>query len=295
MPERSIDLWGAFLRDIKIAHSVFALPFAASALMIGETRFPTPWEIFLLLVCMVSARSFAMGMNRFLDASYDAKNPRTQQREIPRGRITRAQMGIMSLLSAIPCVLAALALNPLAGGLSVPLLLFLATYSILKRHTWLVHWYLGLCLGLAPVAVTVALEAQIPSPVLLLGLAVTFWTAGFDLLYSLQDILFDRDEGLQSFPARFGVRATLTLARVCSLVMLILLATTGILAQATTLYFTGLLAIAAILAWQHWLVRDTDDRGHSPRLNTAFFTSNAWVSVLFFATTLADLLSRRYF
>lgn len=282
-----------FAADIKLAHSVFALPFAASAFVLGALPLPTLRQLALLLVCMVTARSFAMGMNRYLDRAIDLANPRTRGRMIPKGELPAKHGLLWSLTAAVVFVAAAAALSPLAGYCAVPMLLILMSYSLLKRFTWAVHWYLGACLGLAPIAVTIALKGEAPAPVLMLGAAVALWTAGFDILYSLQDLDFDRQVGLHSVPGRFGPARALWLSRLSFVAMIVLLSAAGHLTGRGIAYFVGVAIVGGILTYEHLLVRDAKETGKSAHINVAFFNANAYVSVVFFAFAALDLwLSR---
>ncbi len=279
----------AFSRDIKIAHSIFALPFAASAVLLAEgLAAPTVRQGALLLACMVTARSFAMGINRFLDRNVDAANPRTKGRKIPAGELSPRAGLTWTIVAALLFMGAAASLSALAAACAPFVLAILAAYSLMKHLTWLTHWYLGLCLGVAPIGVEVALSGRATPAVLAVGAAVAFWTAGFDLLYSLQDMRFDRRAGLRSFPARFGAWTTVTVSRVSFGTMVALLAYAGIAAGRSTVYFVGVAAVAAVLALEHWLVRDARLDGRSKNLNLAFFNANAYVSVLFLAFVVAD-------
>lgn len=280
-----------FAADIKIAHSVFALPFAAAAFIVGRIPLPDFRQAALLLICMVSARSFAMGMNRFLDHRIDAENPRTRIRKIPSGAMTPKQGLFWSLVAAVSFVASAVALSPLAGICAAPLLAVLMAYSFMKKLSWLTHWYLGLCLGLAPVAVEIALTGAASLPVLLLGMAVALWTAGFDILYSLQDMDFDRVRGLHSVPGRFGPSASLWLSRASFAGTVVVLAAAGHLAGRGVIYALGVTIVAAILATEHWLVRDARADGRSKHINVAFFNLNAYVSVVFFVCAQLDFLA----
>lgn len=286
--------WGAsfvaFARDIKIAHSIFALPFAASALVLARLPLPSARQIVLLLVCMVTARSFAMGMNRFLDRELDAQNPRTKTRKIPAGELAPRRGLFWSLMAAAIFMTAAFGLSTLAGYCAPVLLTILACYSLMKRFTWATHWYLGMCLGLAPVGVEIAMRGTASPAVIAVGLAVTLWTAGFDLLYALQDMNFDRAAGLSSFPAKFGPGTTLWVSRICFVGMIALLAFAGFAAKLHFVYSVGLCAVAFILLYEQWIVRDARETGASTRLNIAFFNANAYVSVVFFAFVALDHL-----
>lgn len=284
-----------FAQDIKISHSVFALPFVLVGLMIGPlTQRPSLSQALAILACMVTARSFAMGMNRYLDADIDALNPRTMQRAISRKALNKQQCLKISLACAVLFVVFSFYLSRLAGLLSVPLLLILALYSTMKRFTVITHWYLGLCLGLAPIAAQVALEGQVSKPVLIMGLAITFWVAGFDLLYSTQDFEFDRKQGLHSLPAHFGVKATLIGSAACFLVMIIMLVAVKhvSLQNLGVWYDAGVVAVAATLGFELWLVSDAWTLGYSKRINAAFFNANAAVSLIFLTFCLLDYFSR---
>lgn len=278
----------AFASDIKIAHSIFALPFVGVALLLSDVSWITPGQMALILVCMISARSFAMGMNRFLDHDVDFENPRTAGRAIPSGRLSRANCLRISVAFAVSFIIAAFALSRLAGILSIPMLLVLASYSWMKRLTWLTHWYLGLCLGLAPVAAQIALEGRATIQVLLIGLAVAFWTAGFDLLYALQDREFDLSKKLNSVPAVFGHRATLVASIFSFCLMIICLIFAGFLSDVHGMFYAGIILVSLILFFEHWMVRDAWVNGVSKNINAAFFNANALVSVLFFAFVVID-------
>ena len=277
-----------FAADIKLAHSVFALPFAASAFVFGDIQLPDIRKIVLLLTCMVTARTTAMGMNRFLDRHLDLSNPRTRMRKIPSGQITAFQGLFWSLCSGVLFVIAAAHLSELAAYLAVPLLMLLVAYSWMKRLTWLTHWYLGFCLGLAPMAVEIALKGRLSLPVFFVGLAVTLWTGGFDILYSLQDMDFDRKLGLRSVPSKFGSSKAITFSRLSFAAMILMLLLAGQSAGRGLLYWIGVFVIGVILTTEHWLVRDAKESGTSPHLGVAFFNLNAWVSVVFFGFSLLD-------
>lgn len=281
----------SFASDIKIAHSVFALPFAATALLLVPLQSLNWSQIVALLVCMIGARSFAMGMNRYIDRDIDARNPRTQQRSIPSGQL-RAQFGLVwSTIFAAVFVAAAFSLNVLSGWLSLPVLGILTGYSFMKRISWLTHWYLGFCLGMAPVAVSVALTGSIFPQVVTLGIAVMFWTAGFDILYSLQDIDFDAKHKYHSIPALVGVPKAIAISKASFALMILALIATGLLyGHGGWLFYFAIAAVATILFYEHWLIREVKKTGSLSRINAAFFTANAWVSVLFYALVQLDYL-----
>lgn len=285
-----------FGRDIKLAHSVFALPFALAALFLAPIALPSPEQFLLLLICMVCARCFAMGINRSLDSDIDALNPRTQSRMIPSGAIARRQSVVWSWVFGTLFIIAAFSLNVTAGVLAFPTLMVLAGYTLTKRFSWLCHWYLGMCLGFAPIAAYIALGYDVPYAVLALGLAVAAWTAGFDIIYSLQDIKFDRKHQLHSIPAMFGPRRALWISRISFVVMIACLQAAGLFADAGVIYFIGVAAVAGVLLYEHWLVRDAASHpdGHSKNINAAFFNLNAFVSFFYLIFVFTDALVRTY-
>ncbi len=280
----------AFAKDIKLGHSIFALPFALSALTFLSFDSVTIAKIILIVVCMVAARSFAMGMNRYLDHDIDGKNPRTASRMIPSSQIAPKEMLWWSLGFGAVLVTFAFMLSPLAGVLSFPLLVILAGYSIQKRFTWLCHLYLGMCLGFAPVAVEIALTGNVTVPVVMIGFGVMFWTAGFDVIYSLQDREFDKSEGLNSIPQRFGFSKAVNFSRLFFALMIFCLFIAGIYANSGWIYFSGLILIAVILLGEHILIRGAKVNGRSKYLNKAFFDFNAFVSIFFLIIALGDVL-----
>jgi len=291
LPEREKSFFSNFLNfaaDIKLAHSIFALPFAATAIVLSKSTFPSLVLIFLLVICMVFARSFAMGINRYLDREIDAQNPRTKIRKIPSGQMSANSSLFWTLLSGVLFVISAFRINEKCGWLSIPLLVILGGYSMMKKISWLTHWYLGMCLGLAPIAVSIALTDSIAVPVLLIGVGVMFWTAGFDILYSLQDREFDQQEKLKSFPAKFGAWNSVIASRVCFVVMVVSLAAAGILSDSGFIYFLATAIVGLILTYEHWLVRDVKANGVSKNINAAFFNVNAWVSVCFYILVQID-------
>jgi len=278
----------AFAADIKIAHSIFALPFAMSAFVLGHLPLPSTKQVLLLLLCMISARSFAMGVNRVLDHRLDQANPRTRGRMIPRGKLSTRQGFAWSALAGVVFIAAAFTLSPVAGYSAPLLLAVLAMYTLMKRLTWLTHWYLGICLGLAPIAVSIALTGRAPLAVLLVGIGVCLWTAGFDILYALQDREFDQQHHLHSIPSRFGPATALWVSRCCFAAMSAALTLAGRWAGLGPLYYIGVAAVTALLVYEQILVRDAKINGTSPHLNLAFFNMNAYVSVVYFVFTALD-------
>ena len=285
------------LEMIKFEHSIFALPFALTGALLAlrEDGFASPrlaWKLLWIVVAMVAARSAAMAFNRVLDADIDARNPRTASRHIPAGLLDRSFTWTFVLASAAIFLLAAGMLNPLCLRLAPVALAVVFVYSFTKRFTSLSHLVLGFALGIAPAAAWIAVRGSLDGRILWLTAAVTCWTAGFDIIYSCQDFDFDRRAGLFSIPSRIGIARGLWAARALHAVMLICL---GVLVAAFGLgafAWGGVLAVAALLAYEHSLVRADD----LSRVNAAFFTVNGYVSVLFFVFWSADiLLARRMF
>jgi 4-hydroxybenzoate polyprenyltransferase len=269
------------LEMIKIEHTLFALPFAFLGAILAANGLPSAWQILWIVVAMVGARSAAMAFNRIADRGFDARNPRTASRALPAGLLSVGFVWVFTIFSAALFVVAAAMLNRLTLILSPVALACVLLYSFTKRWTQFSHVVLGACLSIAPTGAWIAVRGEIGSAVpLLLSLVVLLWTAGFDILYACQDYDFDRREGLRSIPARFGINRALWIARslhagaFLALVWLFLITGLGPVA------FAGVLATGALLVYQHRLVR-ADDLG---RLNAAFFTTNAFVSVILLVT-----------
>jgi 4-hydroxybenzoate polyprenyltransferase len=270
-------------RMIKFSHSVFALPFALSSVALAIGHDPLPWsKLAWVLVAMVGARSAAMGFNRLADHHLDARNPRTAGRELPAGRLRRAEVWAFVVASAGALVLAAAMLNPLCLALSPLALAIVLGYSYTKRFTPLSHLVLGLSLAIAPVGAWLAIRGAFASPPLVLAAAVLLWVAGFDVIYACQDVEFDRREGLHSLPARLGVGPALVLARAMHLAALVLLASLAALAPLHPFYLAGVALVGGLLAYEHSLVHAHD----LSKVDAAFFTTNAWVSLGYFVCTL---------
>ncbi|MBL8615060.1 MAG: UbiA family prenyltransferase [Deltaproteobacteria bacterium] len=273
----------AFARDIKLSHSIFALPFALAAAWIisrGQTVPAADWAA--IVVAMVGARSSAMGINRIADRHIDKANPRTVGRELAAGRLSLAWAWALTLGSGALFCAAAGALSPLALGLSPLVLLFLWGYSFTKRFTALCHLYLGLALGLSPICVWIALTGGVAAPALLLSGVIASWVAGFDMLYALQDRDYDRGVGLHSVPAAIGEKATLVVSGLLHLLTVGLLAALPAVVPLGGAYWLGVVAIGGLLGWEHAIVRP----GDLSRMNAAFFTANSWVSVIFLGAVL---------
>jgi 4-hydroxybenzoate polyprenyltransferase len=277
------------LEMIKWEHSIFALPFALCGAMLAAGGLPSWHQFAWIVVAMISARSAAMAFNRLADASIDAANPRTATRALPVGQLTPAFVSTFVAVSCGIFILAAWQLNRLTLILSPVALAVLLAYSYTKRFTRWSHLVLGFALGIAPAAAWIAVRGSLDARILLLTAAVTFWVGGFDVIYSCQDHDYDRSHGLHSLPRFFGIRNALIIARVFHLVMIGLLVAVVVSFGLGKLAMVGVMAVAALLLYEHSLVRHDD----LSKLNAAFFTMNGVISVVFFLFVAGDLLVRR--
>ncbi|MGC2063407.1 MAG: UbiA-like polyprenyltransferase [Thermodesulfovibrionales bacterium] len=276
-----------YLRMIKFSHSIFALPFALTAALIAASGIPPLKQIFWIIVAMVGARSGAMGLNRVIDRQIDRANPRTANREIPRGIISAGETVVFVVISFSFLILAAYMLNPLCLVLSPAAICVLFIYSYTKRFTWAAHFVLGLAISAAPLGAWVAVRGSFNPGILPLALAVIFWLAGFDVLYALQDLEFDRNHGLYSIPQRFGIKKALYLARGFHLVSFLLLGTTGLIFRLGLFFWAGMVIVAGLFIYEHSLVR----QGDLSKLDMAFFNMNGYISMTVFLFTLTDYLA----
>lgn len=280
---------------IKFEHSVFALPFALTGALLAfrEGGFSPDergwWVVVWIVVAMIGARSAAMAFNRLVDAEIDARNPRTQTRHIPAGLLSRSFAWCFTAASSALFLFAAWELNSLCFRLAPLALAVVFGYSFTKRFTRLAHLVLGFALGIAPSAAWIAVRGSLDPRILLLTGAVMFWTAGFDIIYSCQDYEFDCDLQLHSIPAKVGIANALLLARLFHAAMIVCLLTLVWQAGLGGFSLAGVAAVAALLIYEHGLVKPTD----LSRVNAAFFTMNGWVSVLFFVFWAADVLLLR--
>jgi len=262
--------------DIKIQHTIFALPFAIMSAFIAAKGFPQTEKIIWIVVCMVGARSAAMAFNRVLDARFDAKNPRTQDRALPAGRVDIRSYWLFLIASSAIFIFAANMLNSLALYLSPVALLIVFFYSFTKRFTAYSHFWLGLAISIAPVGAWVAIREEISFSSLILGAAVIFWLVGFDILYSCMDVEFDRNSGLKSIPQKFGVESALRIAFASHGMMVIfLLGLLLFVGQLGVLYSTGVVMVAILLFYEHSLVHPDD----LSKINIAFFNMNGIISI----------------
>jgi 4-hydroxybenzoate polyprenyltransferase len=275
---------------IKFEHSVFALPFALTGALLAFREGGNGWTgvmrtLLWIVVAMVGARSAAMAFNRLADADIDARNPRTRMRQLPAGLLSRGfAWGFVAAASGV-FLLAAWQLNPLCLKLAPAALAIVFFYSFTKRFTSFSHLVLGFSLGIAPAAAWIAVRGSLDPRILWLTAAVTFWTAGFDVIYSCQDFEFDRSEALYSVPRRIGIAAALRVAQVLHVLMVACLLALVYTLHLSGLAVAGVAAIAALLIYEHSLVKPTD----LSRVNAAFFTMNGYVSVLFFVFWAADI------
>ena len=280
----TVHAWG---RMVKFPHSIFALPFALAGAALAAAEPGIAWpQVFWIIVAMVGARNAAMGFNRLADHALDSRNPRTADRELPRGRLSRRAVWVFTVLLSLLFCFAAFQLNTLCGLLSPVALAIVFAYSYTKRFTWASHLALGLALSIAPVGGWLAIRGSFSGVAWLLGAAVLFWVAGFDVIYACQDVDFDRGEGLFSIPARFGVRRSLLAARGFHLAAVLALAGVGLLARLHPIYWIGWGAIALLMLWEHRLVRQDD----LSRIGVAFFNMNGIISVAYFAVVLVTVL-----
>jgi 4-hydroxybenzoate polyprenyltransferase len=278
----------SFLRDIrttlemiKIEHTLFALPFAFLGAVLAANGLPSARQLIWITAAMVGARSTAMAFNRIADRHYDALNPRTANRALPAGLLSVGFVWVFTAVSATLFFIAAAMLNRLTLVLSPVALASVLLYSFTKRWTLLSHLMLGWCLSIAPTGAWIAVRGELDSPVpLLLSLVVMLWTAGFDVLYACQDYDFDSRSGLHSIPKSFGIARALLVARVLHLAAFGALLGLYWMTQLGIFAMTGVIATAALLFYQHRLVKADD----LSKLNAAFFTTNAFVSVILFVT-----------
>jgi 4-hydroxybenzoate polyprenyltransferase len=278
-----------FGKMVKFSHTVFALPFALAAVTIAtHGHGVTGAQIAAVLLAMVGARTAAMGFNRIVDRHIDAANPRTAGRELPTGKVSLPVAATLTVASAALFLAAAAWLGPLCLRLAPIVLLLVLGYSFTKRFTWLCHLFLGLAIGSAPAAAWIAVRGRLDAPALWLSVAVATWIAGFDVLYALADRDFDRKAGVHSIPVRFGVPAALLISAVLHAASAASLLFAGRAAGLGWIYLAGMAVVIVMLTWEHAILRPSD----LSRLDVAFFNLNGYVSVIYFAATLADILAR---
>ncbi len=271
---------------IKFEHTVFALPFAFMGAILPERGIPSLPKIFFILLAMVGARSAGMSLNRLIDADIDKNNPRTMYRPIQRGVITKTQVFIFTLINLALFIYAAYMLNPLAFRLSFVAIALLALYPYTKRFTWGAHFFLGACLSFAPIGGWIAIKGDFGLVPVLLMLSVICWVAGFDILYSLQDLEHDKEFGYFSIPAKLGVKNALRISRLLHFIMLLLLIAVKALYGLGVYFAAGTALTGLALLYEHSLIKEDD----FSKVNAAFFTVNGLISISLFIFTLLDVM-----
>lgn len=275
-----------YLRMIRFSHSIFALPFAFTGAIIAAGGIPSLRQIVWITIAMVGARSGAFGLNRIIDRKIDKANPRTSNRELPTGVITLSEATLFTIVSLIVFVFAAYMLNPLCLKLSPIAIAVLFIYSYTKRVTWAYHFVLGLALSAAPVGAWIAIKGTLDVEIIPMGIAIVFWLAGFDTLYALQDIEFDKSYGLYSIPKRFGIKKALILSRLFHFITFLMLVISGLLFKLGLFYWLGMMVVAGLFIYEHSLVKEND----LSKLDRAFFNMNGYISMAVFIFTLLDSL-----
>jgi len=276
-----------YLQMIKFSHSVFALPFALTSALLAASGIPDLRQIVWIVIAMVGARSGAMGLNRIIDRKIDSANPRTAGREIPRGAISVFAALLLVTVSFAFFVFAAYMLNPLCLKLSPVAIIVLFIYSYTKRFTWMSHFVLGLSIAAAPLGAWIAVKGSLDADILPLVTAVIFWLAGFDVLYALQDMDFDRRYGLYSIPKKFGVRKSIYFSRIFHLISFLLLVANGMIFHLGAFYWTGMFLVSGLFFYEHSLIHEHD----LTKLDMAFFNMNGYISVTVFIFTLLGFLA----
>ncbi len=279
----------AYAELTKFEHTIFAFPFALSAVFILEKGMPPIDKLFWIVVAVVAGRTAGMAFNRFFDLPFDKLNPRSKDWSSVKGLVKPVEILLLGILSSLVLIFSAYMLNKLAFYLSPIAIFFLIVYPLGKRFTFFVHLILGVIYFLIPIAVSIALKGTIDISMIMLGLAMAFWVSGFDILYALQDIDFDRKIGLYSIPAKFGIKNALYISRIFHVLTFIFLILTGIYADMGVIYYLGVIILALFLSYEHSLIKEDD----LSKLNKAFFTVNGYVSIIFFVFVLLDIFIRR--
>jgi 4-hydroxybenzoate polyprenyltransferase len=279
-----------YIEMIKFQHSIFALPFAYLGAFLSEMKVPGFANIFWITIAMVGARSFAMALNRLIDIEVDRRNPRTAERALPKGLLSVSNVLLFSFISLGIFLLAVYALSPVCRYLWPIVVIPFVVYPYTKRFTWFSHFVLGLCLGLAPIGAWIAITNSFTPEPFLIGTAVLCWVAGFDILYAIQDMDFDRRQGLHSIPASFGIETSLMVTKLLHIVSILLLLWVGFRLGLGLFYLAGVVIAASLLAYENSLVKPND----LSRLNVAFFTMNGVISVImFFFAAIEVIFGRR--
>ena len=275
-----------FLQMIKFEHTVFALPFAYVGALLVERRIPLTHDLIWITLAMIGARTAAMSLNRVIDRHIDAKNPRTRDRAIPKKIISVKEVLVYIFLSFGLLIISAYQLSTLAFQLFPIAVAVLVLYSYTKRFTWTCHLFLGAALGLAPLGAWIAIAGSFHPAPILIAIGVAFWVAGFDIVYACDDREFDRQAGLHSIPARFGIARALTISSLCHIVAPAMFLLAGVLLHLGLAYMLGILLAIGILFYQHRLISPQD----MSRAGLAFFNLNGILSILVFLFTLVEVL-----
>ncbi len=284
---RILDRVVTFGRMVRFTHTLFAMPFALTSVVLASfSHRITVMKLFWIVIAMVGARSAAMGFNRIVDRKFDAANPRTKNREIPASKISVGEAALFVVGASILLVLAAHELNQLCFYLSPVALGVVFFYSFTKRFTWLSHLFLGLGMGLAPVGAWLGVTGEFALAPVILGLTVVAWGAGFDIIYALQDLEYDDEVGLFSMPKSLGVRNALMVSSLLHLIAFALLVSLWFILPLRGIYLAGLAVVGVTLVHQHRIVKP----GDLSKLNFAFFNMNAYLSVGLFVFTLVDVM-----
>lgn len=284
-PVRGVRVVGTFASLVRFQHTIFALPFALAGALMAHQDWPRVVVLWWILVAMVGARSLAMALNRVIDARIDAMNPRTAGRDLPQGRLTRRQVAVFCALSMAALLIAVSQLPPLTWYLwPIPVLGFVA-YPYAKRVTWLCHLVLGVVIGIAPVGAWIAVTGHIALAPVMLWCGIATWMFGFDVIYALMDIEFDRAHGIYSVPARFGPERALIIARSMHVLTAVCFVLAGLFAGSGLLYFVGVALCAVVLVIENIVVDPTDMR----RIQAAFGTANGVLAMVFIAFVILDI------
>lgn len=274
-----------FLEMIRFEHTIFALPFAFMGALLVDKGIPAGEDILWITLAMVGARTAAMSLNRIIDRHIDAQNPRTATRAIPKGLLSVREVWLYTIISFALLLLSAYQLSPLAFKLFPVAVIALSFYSFTKRFTWTCHLWLGLSLGLAPLGAWIAITNSFHVAPILLGIGVLFWVAGFDIIYACDDYNFDKQYGIYSIPARFGIAKALTISSILHMLAPLFFVAVGLILHLGLFYMVGLLIALALLFYQHRLVSPDD----LSRAGVAFFNLNGMLSIIMFCFTLLDL------
>jgi 4-hydroxybenzoate polyprenyltransferase len=274
---------------IKFEHSIFALPFAYLGAFLAQRRVPDIIVLLWITIAMVGARSFGMALNRLIDIEIDRRNPRTAERALPKGLLSVRNVVIFSFVSLSVFLLAVYNLSPVCRYLWPMVVIPFVVYPYTKRFTWLSHFVLGLCLGLAPIGAWIAVTNTLSLEPVLIGGAVLLWVAGFDILYAIQDIDFDKRHGLFSIPARFGIENSLMFTRLLHAASIGLFILSGSRLHLGVFYFAGVAIAAVLLAYENSLLKPND----LSKLNIAFFTMNGVISIIMFCFVVIEVISGR--